>query len=92
MGPDPAALSAPSVPEQLSGPGAVQNNAMLAQQQQAQQMIKQLLLKRILQQQGGGGLGMPQQLLPQMLGAPPPRPVPQMIPGQIPAGMQGVRG
>lgn len=92
MGPDPAELSAPSVPEQLSGPGMGQNNALLAQQQQAQQMIKQLLLKRLLQQQGGGGLGMQPQPLPQMLGMPPPRPVPQMIPGQTPAGMQGVRG
>lgn len=88
LGPDPAALSAPTVPEQLAGPGMGANNALLAQQQRAQAMIKQLLLQRMMQSGGG----MQQQPLPQMLGMPPPRPVPQMIPGQIPAGMSGARG
>jgi hypothetical protein len=55
-------------------------------------MIRDLLMQRMTQT-GGGPMPGPMYPAPPILGAPPARPAPQMIPGQPPfGGMSGVRG
>lgn len=82
---DPSSYMDPG-PTQLGGPGMEGNNAMVARQAAAQAAIKRLLLQRAMQQ-GGLGMGGPVAPPPQMLGAPPVRPMaPQMMPGQSPFG------
>lgn len=80
---DPASYMTPGA-TQLAGPGMEGNNAMVARQAAAQAAIRRLLLQRAMQQ---GGMGMPMAPPPQMLGAPPVRPMsPPMMPGQPPFG------
>jgi len=82
---DPSSYMDPG-PTQLAGPGTEGNNAMIARQAAAQAAIKRLLLQRAMQ-----GMQGPMAPPPQMLGAPPARPMaPPMMPGQTPFG--GVRG